>query len=94
MTVYCCTAYIGVDAGQLGAALLSHDKELNVLALSLGAGNHLLDRASHERVDTWSEREKTYKIASGVGEIFRRNTIRHHALMQIPQIGKTTLQDN
>lgn len=45
-------AHFGVHTGQLGPALLSDDKDLNVFALLGGAGHHLLDRARHERVDT------------------------------------------
>lgn len=52
-----CFTYIGVDAGQLRATLLSHDEKRGVLALLLGADHHLLDGASYVRVDTFAAKE-------------------------------------
>lgn len=55
-----CT-YIGMDARQLRATLLSHDEERGVLALLLGADHHLLDGASYERVDTFVTKKTSHQ---------------------------------
>lgn len=46
------SSHIGVLTVQLGATLLAHNKELDILALLLSAGHHLADSARYERVYT------------------------------------------